>query len=124
MSKANAVFLTIVILASVNRGEIVVEHPEVGIKSPAVFGKPATPTPTGIYTLDKFYSTKMKQNILVFRQDESGVYAIHANLKGRTPHLQSATPLDNFLSNGCIGVDQKTFDRLWDQKQQLILQVY
>lgn len=117
-------FLSIVILASINRGEIFIEHPDIGVKESAVFGKPSTPTPVGVYLIEKYYSRQLRQNILVFRQDDSGVYAIHANLPSRNGALGNPNPAARRLSAGCIGVSQKTFDKLWGAKGQLVLQVY
>ena len=122
------VFLTIVILASIDKGTVFVETPNIAINTTAIFGKPTTPTPEGVYLLKKVYSTVLQQNILVFREDEDSLYAIHStvNVKGqqREERLKSATPMDNKISNGCINIPQKDFDKLWNSKQQMVLQVY
>jgi hypothetical protein len=122
------VFLSVVILASINRGEVSVEHPEVAFKTPAIFGKTGTETPTGVFLVQKAYSTHLKRNILVFMQDGDAVYAIHSTVpvKGqqREARLASASPMDNRISNGCINIDKRAFDKLWNVKKPLILQVY
>lgn len=122
------VFLSVVVLASINKGEIFVEHPDVAFKTSAIFGKHGTETPVGIYVLQKAYSTRLNKNMLVFRKDDDGVYAIHptVDVKGqnREARLSSATPDDNRISNGCINISQEAFDKLWKTKQPLVLQVY
>lgn len=117
-------FLSVVLLASLDKGTVTVEHPQVSIKAPAVFGKPSSPTPEGVYLIQKGYSKSLNTNVLIFRRDDSGIYAIHPNLPNRTPQLKSAGVSDNYLSKGCIGVDQKVFDKLWAVKQTMVLQVY
>jgi hypothetical protein len=121
-------FLSVVLLASINKGEVFVEHPEIAFKSSAIFGKTGAETPVGVYVLEKAYSTKLKKEMLVFRKDDDGVFAIHStvDVKGqnRQARLDSATPDDNRISNGCINVPQNVFDKLWSIKQPIILQVY
>jgi hypothetical protein len=121
-------FLSVVLLASISKGEVFVEHPEIAFKSSAIFGKTGTETPVGVYQLEKAFSTRLQRNMLVFRKDDDGVYAIHptVEVKGqnRQARLNSATPNDNRISNGCINVSQSVFDKLWLVKQPIILQVY
>jgi hypothetical protein len=117
-------FLSIVVLVNLDQATAFVENPQVAFKAPVVIGKPSTPTPEGVYVLEKAYSTKLGMNMLVFKRDESGVYAIHPNLKSRTDQINSESPGDNKLSAGCIGMGQKEFDKLWKQNQTMILQVY
>lgn len=121
-------FLSVVLLASINKGEVFVEHPEVAFKSSAIFGKTGTETPVGVYVLEKAYSTKLKKEMFVFKKGDDGVFAIHStvDVKGqnRQARLDSATPDDNKISNGCINVPQNVFDKLWAIKQPIILQVY
>jgi len=117
-------FLSVVLLVNLDKASIFVEHPQIAFKAPVVIGKPSTPTPEGVYLLEKAYSTKLKMPILIFRRDESGVYAIHPNLKSRTNQIVSAAPEDNKLSAGCIGIQDKEFEKLWSIKQPIVLQVY
>jgi L,D-transpeptidase catalytic domain len=118
------VFLSIVVLVNLDQATAFIEHPQVAFKAPVVIGKPGTPTPEGVYVLEKAYSSQLGTNMLVFKRDESGVYAIHPNLESRTNQINSETTKDNRLSAGCIGMRQKEFDKLWQQKQTMILQVY
>lgn len=115
---------TVVLLASLDRGTLFVEHPQLSFKVPAVFGKPATPTPAGIYLIERAHSSKLGMDILVFRREGNAVFAIHPNLKSRQRQLESGTPADNFLSGGCIGVEDSVFEKLWGVKQTMVLQVY
>lgn len=121
-------FLSVVLLASINKGTLTVDHPEVAFNSNAIFGKTGTETPVGIYMLEKAYSTRLKRNMLVFRKEDDGVYAIHSviEVKGqnRQARLDSTTPVDNRISNGCINIPQNVFDKLWAIRQQIVLQVY
>lgn len=117
-------FLSIVVLVNIDQATVFVENPQVSFKAPVVIGKPSTPTPEGVYVLEKAYSTKLGMNMLVFKRDESGVYAIHPNLQSRIHQINSETNKDNRLSAGCIGMRPKEFDKLWSQKQTMILQVY
>ena len=117
-------FLSVVILASLDRGTLFVEHPQVAIKAPAIFGKPATPTPPGVYLVTRGYSKQLDMKLLIFRREDGAVWAIHPNLKSRTKQIKSETPTDNYLSGGCIGVEAEVFEKLWNVKQTMILQVY
>lgn len=121
-------FLSVVVLASINKGELFVEHPEVAFKTNAIFGKQGTETPTGVYLLEKAFSTRLGRNILVFRKDDDGVLAIHSviDVKGqnRMARLDSVTAIDNKISNGCINIKKEAFEKLWNTKKPIILQVY
>ena len=117
-------FLSVVLLASLDKATLFVEHPQVAFKAPAVFGKPATPTPEGVYLLTRGYSKQLGMKLLIFRREDGMVWAIHPNLKSRTKQIKSETSTDNYLSAGCIGVEDEVFDKLWGIKQQMVLQVY
>jgi hypothetical protein len=117
-------FLSVVLLASLDKGTLFVEHPQVSIKAPAVFGKPATPTPEGVYLLTRGYAKQLDMKVLIFRRDGNDVWAIHPNLPSRTKQIRSPTSADNYLSGGCIGVEPEIFDKLWAIKQAMVLQVY
>ena len=117
-------FLSVVLLASLDQATLTVEHPQVAFKAPAVFGKPSTPTPPGIYLLTRGYSKQLDMKLLIFRREDNSVWAIHPNLKSRTHQIKSETSTDNYLSGGCIGLDDATFDKLWAVKQPMVLQVY
>jgi L,D-transpeptidase catalytic domain len=123
-----SMFLSVVVLASINKGQVFVEHPEIAFKTNAIFGKHGTETPVGVYVLEKAFSTRLNKNILIFRKDEDGVFAIHpvVDVKGqnRQARLQSVSVDDNRISNGCINISQEAFEKLWNTKQNLILQVY
>lgn len=112
------------VLVSLDKATITIENPEGAITAPAVIGKPSTPTPEGVYIAKRVYSEHLKQNILMFKEDDEGVTAIHVNLKKRAPQLKSSDHRDNRLSAGCVGVSQEVFDMLWKSKQPIILQVY
>ena len=116
--------MTAVVLVSLAKSTLFIETPQVAINAPVVVGKPSTPTPEGVYLLEKAYSTHLKSNILIFRRDDTGVYAIHENLKNRNRQIDSVSTADNRLSGGCIGVRKKDFDKLWQMKQPIVLQVY
>lgn len=117
-------FLSIVVLVNLDQATAFVENPQVAFKAPVVIGKPSTPTPEGVYLLEKAWSSKLNMPLLIFKRSESGVYAIHPNLPSRTDQINSDTVLDNKLSAGCIGMRLKEFNKLWSQKQTMVLQVY
>jgi hypothetical protein len=118
-------WLSVVLLASLDRGTLFVEHPEISMKVPAIFGKPATPTPPGVYELRKGFSTQLNMRLLIFRREGQDVYAIHPNLPGRAKQIRDPDVSKKFLSGGCIGLEQEAFDKIWNIKRQtLILQVY
>lgn len=115
--------LSVVALVSLDKATIFVEHPEISIQAPVVIGKPSTPTPEGIYLLEKATHAKLGR-LLVFRREDNAVWAIHVNLPSRKKALDSESNADNYLSAGCIGVTPEVMNKLWNQKQQIILQVY
>jgi hypothetical protein len=117
-------FLSVLLVASVDRAEVTVEHPELAFRIPAIFGKPATPTPEGLFLVTRGYSKQLDMRLLIFRRENGAVWAIHPNLPYRAKQIRSTTSTDNFLSDGCIGVEQKVFDKLWAIKQPMVLQVY
>lgn len=117
-------FLSLAVLVSLDNATITVKNPDGALVAPAVIGKPSTPTPEGVYLLEKAYSTVMKENILIFTRDDNGVTAIHRNLESRDPYLVSKSDKDNRLSKGCVGVSPEVFDMLWNEKQPIVLQVY
>ena len=90
---------------------------------PVIVGKSATPTPIGTYELKRAYSTKLKMKVFIFKQDGTGIYAIHPNLPSRKQRLRSGTPDERALSAGCIGIDRKHFDILWIVENPLTLEV-
>lgn len=117
-------FLTVVVYVSLFDARVSVEHPDISFKAPVVVGKASTPTPTGVYVLEKMYSSYLDMPILAFKREGKTIYAIHPNLSSRDRALRSATPDDNRLSAGCIGMDVKLFDKLYKSKMPLVLQVY
>jgi hypothetical protein len=117
-------FLSIVALVNLDTATLTVEHPELAIEAPVVVGKPTTPTPEGLYVIEKAYSSYLNMPILIFRKDDDGIYAIHANIPSRHRQLASPTIADNRLSGGCIGVSSAEFDKLWRSKRVIVLQVY
>lgn len=118
------VFLTLLILVNLDRAELTVEHPQLNIKAPVIIGKPSTPTPVGVYLVKRGYSKQLGMRLLIFRREDNTVWAIHPNLPGRKAALESSDIGDNRLSGGCIGVSDKYFDLLWQNKTSIVLQVY
>jgi hypothetical protein len=117
-------FLSVVLLVNLNNATLTVDNPQVAFKAPVVLGKESTPTPEGIYLVEKAYSTKLKTNMLVFKKEDGAVWSIHPNLNSRKRQIESKGYSDNYLSKGCIGVSQETFTKLWDIKQSIVLQIY
>lgn len=105
-----SILLSSVIYASPIKGEVVFEGKVHG----AIYGKPVTPTPTGTFSIQRVYSSHLKTNVIMFYRNGSGIYAIHVNLKSRNTQLNTLTPVDNHLSNGCIGVSEQLFNQLWN----------
>lgn len=104
-----SLLLATVIYASPVKGEVFFN----GTTHDAIYGKPATPTPTGTFQIKKVYSTHLKTNVIMFYRDGGGIYAVHTNLPSRDHQLHSKNKADNYLSNGCIGVSKHLFDTLW-----------
>ena len=123
-------FLSVLIYASLNKSTVFVEHPQVSMNVPAIVGKVSTPTPTGVFEVRRAFSPRLNSNILIFKQDDSGVYAIHpvVDVKGQNRRLALVQDNPNIrkLSGGCINLDKLHFDKLWDtaSKTSTYLQVY
>ena len=117
-------FLSVVVLVNLDNATMVVRHPELAFETPVVAGKPATPTPEGVYVLEKAYSATLDMPILIFRKDDNLIYAVHSNLPSRQRNLQSLTITDNKLSAGCIYIEQKQFDNLLNINKTIVMQVY
>lgn len=117
-------FLSIVALVNLDTATMTVQHPEIAFEVPVVVGKPTTPTPEGLYILEKAYSSYLDMPILIFRKEDKVLYAIHRNMPTRHRQLTSATASDNMLSGGCIGISGDEFDKLWRAKRVIVLQVY
>jgi hypothetical protein len=117
-------FLSLLLSVSLDNARMRVEHPEITLNVPVVVGKSSTPTPEGVYLIEKAYSTHLGGNILVFRREDGFIWAVHPNLPSRRRQLASESSADNKLSGGCIGVDADTFGRLWRQKRAMVLQVH
>lgn len=117
-------FLSVLLSVSLDNAQLRVEHPEITLSVPVVVGKPSTPTPEGVYLVEKAYSTFLGGNILMFKREDGFIWAVHPNLPGRRRQLASESPADNRLSGGCIGVDADTFDKLWRRKETMVLQVH
>lgn len=116
-------FLSIVLLVNLNTAQLFVEHPELKMKIPVVVGKESTPTPQGIFLVERATHARLGR-LLVFRKEDNAVWAIHENLPSRKSRLESGSHRDNYLSNGCIGVSKPVMDKLWATKQTIILQTY
>lgn len=117
-------FLSVMLSVSLDRSTMKVEHPELAFEVPVITGKAQTPTPPGVYLVKRGYSKMLGMRILIFKRDDSGVFAVHPNLKSRTKYLDSIETTDNKLSAGCIGISDKYFNLLWATKQPLVLQVH
>jgi hypothetical protein len=77
-------------------------------------------TPAGPYTLEKIYSLRLNEPMLVFVNGEYSVGAIHPLWMGnpdqnRVKRLESKTPDDNHITGGCINVDSKFFYDVLDK---------
>lgn len=107
-----SIILSTVIYASPVNGEVFFA----GSGHSAIYGKPSTPTPIGTFKVQRVYSSHLKTNVIMFHRNEHGIYAIHVNLKSRNTQLNTATPVDNHLSNGCIGVSEQLFTKLWNDR--------
>ena len=74
-------------------------------------------TPAGTFKLTKYYSTRLKKNVLVFIEGNNILMAIHSVYTGnvnqqRVERLQTSTASDNKITNGCINVTPEFFKRL------------
>lgn len=124
MQGVSAIYLSVVLLASLDRGTLFVEHPQLTFKVPAVFGKTGSETPSGVYLVSRGYSKRLDMKLLIFKKEDNSVWAIHPNLASRERALDDPDPKARRLSAGCIGIDQATFDRLWNVRETMVLQVY
>lgn len=115
--------MAVLLKASLDRGTLFVDHPSLSFQVPAIFGKPTTPTPPGLYVLERAHSSRLGMDILIFKRDGKAIFAIHPNLESRKSQLMSETIEDNFLSAGCIGVEQRVFDKLWHTRDKVLLEV-
>jgi len=71
-------------------------------------------TPSGDFKIKKMYSTRLNEPMLVFIDGDEFVTAIHPLWLGnprqfRVTRLNSPTPADNYVTNGCINVDPNFF---------------
>lgn len=112
-----SLLLSTIIYASPQNGEVFFH----GYDYPAIYGKSATPTPRGTFSLKRAYSTHLKMNVLVFYTDSNGAYAIHPNIKSRNYQLDTPTPSDNYLSNGCIGIAPNLFKAMWTSNETITI---
>jgi hypothetical protein len=72
-------------------------------------------TPAGIFKMKKMFSWHLNQNIIAFIIGTDKILAIHPVWTGnknqqRVQRLQSPTPNDNRITNGCINVDPVFFE--------------
>lgn len=83
---------------------------------PALVGKN---TPIGEYKLEERLVIERGYggDILQFKEDKSGVYAIHRvwlldPKEHRNRRLHDANPTDRFITHGCINVEPKVYEKL------------
>lgn len=94
---------------------ITVNYPDNKIISkPILLGDTNNITPSGDFKIKKMYSIRLNEPMLVFIDDEKYVTAIHPLWLGnprqfRINRLNSITPNDNYVTNGCINVDPNFF---------------
>lgn len=119
-----AVFLSIMLSLSLDKARLSSDTPGFVFDEPAIIGKPATPTPVGVYILKRGYSTRLGMRILIMHRGDDGIVAIHPNLKSRERQIKSPSDTDNRISGGCIGVDAELFDRLWAARHEMVIQVH
>jgi hypothetical protein len=117
-------FLTTLLVVSLADARLRVEMPDLRLNVPVIVGKPASPTPEGIYVVEKAFSSHLDMKMLMFRREGNVVWAIHPNLPSRKRQIDSSASVDNFLSGGCIGISPVEFDKLWAVKQSMVLQVH
>lgn len=116
-------FLSIALALNLNESRMVSANTQFELNVPVVVGKKETPTPTGIFLLSKAINPKLGR-LLVFQKDDGAVWAIHENLPSRSANLESASIEDNFVSAGCIGVDESAMNQLWNAGNEIVLQIY
>lgn len=85
-------------------------------------------TPAGKYKLKAMYSTRLRSTILVFHEGDHAVLAIHSVYVGRpeqrrVERLESASPDDNRITNGCINVPAEFMAKLLALPDGLTLEV-
>lgn len=130
----DAVFL----VADKTNGEILLINPVTGSidRSPALYGRRIADsfdfnrydlelrtapfiTPSGEFVITKAYSTRLKKNIFIFMHGTNMLMAIHSVYLGaprqqRLERLQTPTPSDNRITNGCINVPDEFWHRIED----------
>lgn len=122
--------MAIVVKASIDNATLELNDTPYAMRTDALFGKGKTPTPEGVYTLKRAYSTRLKKHILVFKKEDKFVWAIHSIVdvpgQNRWAKLRTVKPTDNHITNGCINIPEKAFRRLWlaSSEKTLILEVY
>lgn len=82
---------------------------------PALYG---VATPVGTYVLQRAYSTRLHQDVIVFHRIGNDLLAIHRVWRGapqqhRDQRLASPDPSDNVISSGCVNVGEAMFQKLW-----------
>jgi L,D-transpeptidase catalytic domain len=117
-------FMSTLIFVSLANARLVVDKPDLQINVPVIVGKPTSPTPEGVYIIEKAYSSYLGSRMLMFRKEGKTVWAIHPNLPSRKKQIDSSAFSDNYLSGGCIGISLNEFEKLWLVKQTIVLQVY
>lgn len=126
---SHLIFSQVEIIADKSKGVLYLKRPEQEIiVIPALFGKEKSDdlskweiskiTPSGIYSLEKAYSVKMKSNILMFKKSDKNILAIHPVYIGkpeqrREERLTNGDPSDNRITSGCINVMPEFFDMLF-----------
>jgi hypothetical protein len=117
-------FMTTLLVVSLADARLRVEMPDLRLDVPAIVGKPTSPTPEGMYLIEKAFSSHLDMKMLMFRREGNVVWAIHPNLPSRKRQMDSSASTDNYLSGGCIGLSPIEFDKLWAVKQPMVLHVH
>ena len=111
----NAIAAEINLIVDKKLATITVNYPDNKIISkPILLGANNSITPTGDFKIKKMYSTRLNEPMLVFIDGDEYVTAIHPLWLGnprqfRVNRLNSITPDDNYVTNGCINVDPNFF---------------
>jgi hypothetical protein len=84
------------------------------ITKPVLLGDNNSITPSGEFKIKKMYSSRLNEPMLVFVDGPKYVISIHPLWLGnprqfRVERLNSTTPDDNYVTNGCINVDPNFF---------------
>jgi L,D-transpeptidase catalytic domain len=116
--------MTTLLVVSLADARLSVKMPDLQLDVPVIVGKPTSPTPEGMYVVEKAYSSHLDMKMLMFRQEGKVVWAIHPNLPSRKRQIDSSAPTDNYLSGGCVGISPIEFEKLWAVKQPMVLQVH